>query len=314
VGVQPWLVPADYASTRTFAAALAPYFGLAGRLGWLSARTVVVLPEYLGAWLVVLGAPPAVYRARTIAGAMPWLIAGRWLAFPQALRAARSTDRVREAVFRSWAAPMARAYQAVFSRFAATYHVTIVAGSILLPEARVVDGVLRAGDGALQNVAAVYAPDGRAHARLARKVFPIDDEAPFLAAGRLEELPVFETPAGLLGVAICADSWSPEVYTTLQGRGAELLAVPSYLAPDGAWQQVWHGYNGRSTPSDVRPEDVWTHQRGRGLGTLRAGRASAGGRVSCGRQPIPARRALGPRRRWALGGDWRSGGSLGTRA
>ena len=36
----------------------------------------------------------------------------------------------------------------------------------------------------------------------------------------------------------------------------DLLAVPSYLAPDGAWEEPWAGYNGAPPPQDVDLSDV----------------------------------------------------------
>lgn len=45
------------------------------------------------------------------------------------------------------------------------------------------------------------------------------------------ELPVFETPLGTLGLLVCYDAWFPEAVRTLAMRGAELLCVPAN-APD----------------------------------------------------------------------------------
>jgi hypothetical protein len=256
LGIQPWLTPADYASARGFYARLDALLGLARRAGWIGPRTVVVLPEYLGTWLLAVGAPRAVVRARAVAAAMPPLIAAQPLAFLRALAASRGRERLREALFRMRAPATARAMTAVFAQLARSYGVTIVAGTILLPTPYVAAGELRAGRGPLHNVAAVFRPDGAAEPQLARKVYPIDEEAGFVEAGGLAELPVYPTPAGPLGVAVCADSWQPQVYAALRARGAELLAVPSYLAPDGVWQASWRGYNGAAAPPDARAEDV----------------------------------------------------------
>ena len=46
-----------------------------------------------------------------------------------------------------------------------------------------------------------------------------------------QELPVFDTPLGRIGVLICYDAWFPEAARTLALKGAQMLCVPSN-APD----------------------------------------------------------------------------------
>jgi hypothetical protein len=151
---------------------------------------------------------------------------------------------------------MARIYQSVFSRLAKKYGVTIAAGSILLPEPRVEDGQVRAGKGPLYNVCAVFRPDGRADAQLVKKAYPIDSEQPFVAKGSAREIPAFDTPAGRLGILICADSWFPEAVERMRALGVEILAVPSFDRPSENWSQPWTGYSGFDAPDDVDPADV----------------------------------------------------------
>ncbi|HWQ15336.1 MAG TPA: nitrilase-related carbon-nitrogen hydrolase [Roseiflexaceae bacterium] len=256
LGVQPWLTPADYASARALYVRLERLLAVAARAGRAGPRTIVVLPEYVGTWLVVAGAPAAVLRARSVGRAMPLLIAHNAPAFLRALAASHGPGRLRQALFRMRAPAMARTFHTVCSVLARNYGVTLVAGSILLPEPHVAQGELRAGSGPLRNVAAVYHPSGAADQRLARKVYPVAEERGLVAAGDLTDLPVYETPAGRLGIAVCADSWYPQVYEALRARGAELIAVPSYLSGSQVWRKPWRGYNGAALPPDVSPEDV----------------------------------------------------------
>jgi predicted amidohydrolase len=51
----------------------------------------------------------------------------------------------------------------------------------------------------------------------------------------LEQLPVYETRAGRLGVLVCADSWYPAPYQYLKEQGVELLAVPSFVSSAAAF-------------------------------------------------------------------------------
>jgi predicted amidohydrolase len=169
---------------------------------------------------------------------------------------AREQNRVAASVFRIKAPRMAAIYSRVFGKLAETYEVTIVAGSLTLPDPRVEDDLLVAGKGPLYNTTPVFGPDGKVHDALVRKVVPIDQEKPFITAAPKDELPVFDTPAGRLGILICADSWFPELYQVLEQRGAGLLAVPSYLAPDDSWDQPWGGYNGAAAPADIDPAHI----------------------------------------------------------
>jgi hypothetical protein len=151
---------------------------------------------------------------------------------------------------------MVRIYQSVFSRLAQEYAVTLAAGSILLPMPFVENGQVCAGKGALYNTCAVFHPDGTAHARLVKKAFPIASEQPFVKSAAVEEIPIFETPAGKLGVLICADSWFPEAMQQMKRLGVEILAVPSAVLPGEHWNQLWQGYSGYPEPGDVAVADI----------------------------------------------------------
>jgi predicted amidohydrolase len=256
LGIQPWMTPADYASEQSLLARLSGYLEAAGRQGWLNPRTIVVFPEYLGTWLVIAGMGRAVTRATRLDRAMRALVLKRPVHVLAAIVAAQEQDRVAASLFRTRAAKMARAYQAIFSELARAFGVTVVAGSTVLPDPRIDEGRLVARRGLLYGVSAVFGPDGSAHPQLVRKVYPTSAELPFLAPGSTSELPLFDTPAGPLGVLICADSWYPDPYQHLRSQGVELIAVPSYAASKGCWDKPWRGYDGAAMPEDVDPKDV----------------------------------------------------------
>ena len=256
LGIQPYMVPADYRSADTFYAKLDGYLDVAARQGWLGERTIVVFPEYVGTWLVAAGEKSRVVQASTIAAAMQALVLSHPLRFVRVLPSARAKDAVKYSLFRLKAPVMAGIYHAVFSGLARKRGVTIVAGSIVLPSPGISGGELVIGDGELYNVSAVYRPDGSPYENLVCKVFPIQDELPFTAPASAADLPVFDTPAGRLGVLICADSWYPSPYGAIVAQKADFVAVPSYLSPDGVWAQPWRGYDGGPAPDDVDARDV----------------------------------------------------------
>jgi hypothetical protein len=176
--------------------------------------------------------------------------------FLRCLPSAGSPERARRALFHMKSRRMAATYQRVFSQLARTHRVTIVAGSIILPDPRVHDGTLVAGRGPLYNTSVVYAPDGRALSPPVRKAFPVAEELRYLKAGRADHLPVFDTPAGRLAVLICADSWFPQAYRALAPQRPHAIAVPAFVYPAGRWQAEWPGYTGAPTPHDVDPHDL----------------------------------------------------------
>ncbi|MHC5035457.1 MAG: nitrilase-related carbon-nitrogen hydrolase [Planctomycetota bacterium] len=255
LGVQPYMVPADYASEKRFHAKLDGYLARAREEGYVNQKTIVVLPEYLGVWLVAAGEKQSVYEAETVSAAAQILVTANLIPFLRWLPFAGAPQRARRALFQMKAQSTAAVYNRVFSRLAREHEVTIVAGSVLLPDPQVRDGVLVAGSGPLYNLSVVYGADGAAIGPPVRKAFPIQEEIGYLSAGAVEELPVFATPAGRLGVLVCADSWQPKADSRLREQGVQIIVAPCYLHHDGQWEQPWGGYGGGQLP-DLEPADV----------------------------------------------------------
>ena len=255
LAIQPELQLADYVSAEALLARLDGLFAAARRHGWLGPRSVAVLPEYLGAWLVAADEPPALYHAARLRHAMARLALRHSLGFARELLRGGAPDRAKAALFRCKAGRMAALYGEVCATLARRYSATIVAGSIVLPTPQVRSGRILCGAGPLQNVAAVFHPNGLADDQLARKRFLTRAEQSFLAPAASAP-PVYETPAGRLAVLVCADAFFPASYAALAGRGALLLAVPSYLEAAGVWRAPWPGYNGHPAPADVDLRDV----------------------------------------------------------
>ena len=256
VGIQPYVVARDYASRETLLAKLDGYFREVEKRGWLNSRSVVVLPEYLGVWLVAVGEKRGVYDAPTTDQALRLLVLSNLFSVARPIVSAPCADRLKYAVFRMKADAMAEIYDGVLSDLARRYRVTIVGGSIVLPFPSVVRGRLRAGTGPLYNVSAVYLPNGAASDNLVTKTFLTADEKTWLKGGDVGDLPVFDTPLGKVGVLICADSWFPDSYRVLKRKKAEIIAVASYIAGNRTLQDVWQGYSGQAAPADVRGADI----------------------------------------------------------
>jgi hypothetical protein len=101
---------------------------------WLHTASIVVFPEYIGTWLVAAGEDDSIFMADSLETAVKRMIRTNLLKFAKTLLRAQSKNKIVDAIFRMKADEMARIYQETFSRLAQKYQVTIVAGSIVLPE------------------------------------------------------------------------------------------------------------------------------------------------------------------------------------
>lgn len=251
LGVQPELFTQDYQSAERLRLKFRAYLAKARDEGLINPRTVVVFPEHIGTWLVAAGEKPEVYQTEHLTEAMEWMAASNPLKLARGWLGAKGEDRMADALFRMKAVDMAHDYQTLFGGLAKEFGVTIVAGSIVLPNPRIVEGQIRTGNGRLYNVSQVFGSDGLPLGKPQRKLFPIDDEKGFTRGGDPEDLKVLRTPAGRLGVLVCADSWFPASYEALATNKPDIVAVPAFLTGNGNWSKPWKGYNGAPTPSDV---------------------------------------------------------------
>lgn len=254
VGVQPFMTHADYASAANYFAKLDSYFQSAAASGWLNAKSVIALPEYVGTWLLLAGEKNSIASMRSTTLGMLLLIVSNPIRFLYYLL--RSNCDVTAALFRMNAESMASIYHNTFSRLALKYGVTIAAGSVLLPSPSVsASGALLVTEvfAPLENVSVLYRPDGSADPRIVRKVHMTPDEAGFTRAGELPtSLPVYDTPIGRLGSLICADSWYPDVYSYLQQQRCDAIVVGAWVYPYGVMEAPWGGY----VPPECHPADV----------------------------------------------------------
>ncbi|AKV07772.1 MULTISPECIES: carbon-nitrogen hydrolase family protein [Pseudomonas] len=251
LGIQPELFPTDYQSAERLHRKLAAYLQKAQEQGLLNEKTIVVLPEHVGTWLMVSGEKDELYQATTIKEAMNWLAVSNPLQFVRALISAKGDNRLDDAHLRMKAKGMAKEYQALFGGLAKEFHVTLVAGSIVLPEPSIIDGTLKIGRGALYNSSVVFGRDGLPIGQPQRQMHPIFAEHDVIEANGEHTLSVVDTPAGRLGVLIGSDSWYPGNYRKLDDQGAQLVAVPAFVSGRGTWDKPWRGYKGLSTPGSV---------------------------------------------------------------
>jgi len=254
LGIEPYLRPEDYLSASNLQRKLRGYLAAAAEEGWINSRTLVVWPEYIGTFLFASGEKPA----NTIQGLLQNLAEAHRNAFNAYFATATEQQKEYAAALRTKARDMAAAYQSVFSKLSREFAVTTVAGSIALPAPQIVRGKLVVDvTGLVYNVSMVCDRDGRLYPDLVFKAFPTAGELPYTTWAPAGSLPAYETPAGRVGIMICADSWYPQAYVRMKALRVELIAVPSF-GHGGlkAWTDKWKGYDGWPNPPDVRLQDI----------------------------------------------------------
>ena len=258
LGVEPELSPRDYQSLDLVHLKLAAYLNSAREAGLLNDKTIVVLPEHIGTWLVFRGEKNELYQAASLNDAMRWLALSNPLDFANAWLRADGESRANDAHLRMKADSMARDYQALFGGLAKEFGVTLVAGSIALPEPRVENGALLPGKGPLYNISVVFSRDGTLMGTPQPQLLPTYEEQSYIQPSPDHELNVVNTPAGRLGILLGSDSWYPENYRILNDKGAQLIAVPAFIIGKDAWHSPWGGYKSVSTPSEIslKPGEV----------------------------------------------------------
>lgn len=92
----------------------------------------------------------------------------------------------------------------------------------------IVAGMAERDGTALYNAAVVIGPDG--YVGKYRKLHLWNQEHLHFSPGDLG-VPVFDTPFGRVGVAVCYDGWFPEVYRMAALQGADLVCVPTNWVP-----------------------------------------------------------------------------------
>ncbi len=258
LGIEAQLSPRDYQSLALLHLKLAAYMSKARDAGLLNDKTIVVLPEHIGTWLMFRGEKNELYQARDLSEAMHWLAISNPLTFTRAWLGAVGESRLNDAHLRMKAASMAADYQTLFGGLAKEFGVTLVAGSIALPDPRIENGTLRAGTGPLYNSSVVFDRNGAAQGKPQRQLLPTYEEQTYIQPSPDHQLNVIDTPAGRLGILVGSDSWYPENYRSLNEQQAQFIAVPAFVTGKDTWQKPWGGYKSVSTPSEIslKPGEV----------------------------------------------------------
>ena len=258
IGIQPFLIPQYYSTALNFRVSLLFYLNQLKRDGLLNNGTIVIFPEHVGSGLVALNEKESMYDEPDVRSAVANMIRSNIFKFLyRYMKAPAGVGRIGQALFTMKGKHMADVYQQSVAVLAKEVDISIVAGSIILPDPFIDSlGMLRAGKGPLRNVSVVFGKNGAIIPPIVKNIFPAGFGKGFISAGRLNEAtPVFNTRAGKLGVLIAADSWYPDSYDSLANM-ADLLAIPAHGGLDSSWGRPWRGCYGEVLPRDFDSADL----------------------------------------------------------
>ncbi len=257
LGIQARMEPFDFRSRINYLAPLNQWLTDARSVGLIGPKTIVVLPEYIGFFLYLADEWPWVYRSDTLeqAGIKAVLDEKIWitllgLKYPSGKR----MQGVQAELLRLKAQSALDHWSFAMAHLAQSHAVTVVGGSIPLPATpTVVDGRIELEPKShpwrgMVGVSGVWLPSGEMAGPLTIKRHPTSQEHQqlWMAPQPDGPLPVHETPAGRLGVLICADSWYPDAWQALDRP--DFVAVPGFIPGWNAWQGAWGGYD--AAPGD----------------------------------------------------------------
>ncbi|HZD70664.1 MAG TPA: nitrilase-related carbon-nitrogen hydrolase [Actinomycetes bacterium] len=121
--------------------------------------------------------------------------------------------------------------------------------------ATLVVGLALTDGGRARNVAAMWGPDG-ALLGMVHKRFLWDFDRCWFQPG--QRSPVFDTPAGRIGVIVCADGRMPEIARSLAVQGAEVILDPTAWVAAGSDPATWtNPQYEHMLPTRARENGVW---------------------------------------------------------
>ncbi|WP_103130843.1 nitrilase-related carbon-nitrogen hydrolase [Deinococcus aerius] len=237
VAVQPQWSAADFTSAAAFRAWMRAQLELARPLLAPDRPNLVVLTELNGLPLVLRGAPLAARAGTFERAALLLFLHHLPRVLPVLLRERVSPVRALQLAL---SAGNTRLYLETCRDLAREYGVYLCCGSAPMPRYRLEGRRLLREPGILHNEAVILGPGGELIG-VADKVHLTPDEegeGVDLTPGPLDELRVFPTPVGDLGVAISLDAFRADVTSRLEEQGCTVLLQPDangapWTAPEG---------------------------------------------------------------------------------
>ncbi len=258
IGIQPYMLASDYLNEGKFKQKIRHYLVAATEKGFIRKKTVILFPEYIGTWLVLLGEKHALAEKETLKRAIStFIISNVFDFFLGYIKTGKEEDKSMSAILRMKSKEMARVYYSTFSELAKETETYIIAGSIVLPGPYVSNGELFTENKKdLYNVSFVFGPDGKIVGEPILELYPNSSELKFITEPESKSIQTFEFPFTKSSILISEDSWDPELYDQAHLAGSEIILVPSFQPGINSMDSLWHGIIRESMPSYINPEDI----------------------------------------------------------
>ncbi|WP_339755047.1 carbon-nitrogen hydrolase family protein [Algoriphagus aquimarinus] len=234
IGIQPLMDVSDYFIETTFKDKIRQYLVAATRKSFIQKNSIIVYPESIGTWLFLLGEKHNIIQKNTFLEARNTLVYSNSFDYMLGyIKTSDEEDKQLSAIFRMKAKSMLSAYYDTFSALSKETNTYIVAGSIVLPDPKVVDGEIYVElGGPLYNASFIFGPDGLVIGNPILKAFLNTSEARYTSAGNPQDLQVFDLPFGKTAVMLGTDNMYSESYQNLIKSEAEILLSPAFCYSD----------------------------------------------------------------------------------
>jgi hypothetical protein len=245
IGIQPYMLVSDYFDPALYQEKLRLYLAEANSQGFIRKNTLVVFPQYIGTWLVVVGEKHVIADEKTINNAFKTLIFSNIFDyFLGYIKTGNEENIAASAILRMKAKQMASVYFSTFSELAKEFQTYIVAGSIVLPGPYVSEGELFIESRKdLYNASYIFGPDGKIIGNSILEIYPNSDDLTFLKEPENKNITGFQLPFASSSVLLGEDSWYPELYTKEVPSTSELLIVPSFQLGNNSMDSSWVSTN-----------------------------------------------------------------------
>lgn len=247
IAVQPKWGAADFLSAARFRAWMTAQLKSAQPHLHPEHPNLVVLTELNGLPLVLRGGWLAAATGRFDVAAALLFVHHLPAALPVLLREQVSPVRALQLAVADQNAAL---YLSVCRDLAREYGVYLVCGSAPMPRYRLQGNMLRRHGPELHNQTLILGPDGQLIGAASKVFLTPDEEAGGvdLSPAALEQLRVYPTGVGDLGVAISLDAFRPEVIAHLEAQGCTLLLQPD--ANGSPWTGLEGIYPAGQVPRD----------------------------------------------------------------
>lgn len=238
IGIQPYLTAFNYSTAYNFELSLRFYFEQLKREQKLTDKSIVLLPQHIGTWLLIANEKEKIYKKTSMKEAMKTIIASNLFRYSAGYLQSSAKNNTHEIILHLKARKMAKQYQQVFSTLAKAYNCTIVAGSIILPDASInATGELQVSDGGtLYNTTVVFSNSGAILTALIKQ--RMNQEADLKQTVDTAQSFLLQTNAGIMAVLLDTDR-SPVAFDSSQQNKADFLVLPSFGNKDQTWTKIF---------------------------------------------------------------------------